>query len=115
MTVANVETYRGFLSLTPTASPIDGLFDVFILPRTSRIRLNARLLLLLLQAPGRWNGVLLRRGRRVVVTANDRRREDLRTLRRALPLLVPRGSVESLAKRTRDPDAPVAGVVAKAG
>ena len=29
VTVANVETYRGFLSLTPTASPIDGFLDIF--------------------------------------------------------------------------------------
>jgi diacylglycerol kinase (ATP) len=107
VTVANVETYRGFLSLTPTASPIDGLFDVFIAPRTSRLRLNLRLLRLLLKAPGRWNGLVLCRGRHVVVTVNDGPREELRTLRRALPLLVPRGSVESLAQRTRDADAPL--------
>lgn len=35
VTVANVETYRGYLSLTPTASPIDGMFDVFLVPRVS--------------------------------------------------------------------------------
>src|SRR5262245_43130634 len=29
VTVANVETYRGFLNLTPAASPIDGRFDIF--------------------------------------------------------------------------------------
>jgi len=106
VTVANVETYRGFLSLTPTASPTDGLFDIFIVPFTSRLRLNLRLLWLLLKAPGRWNGVMLCRGRRVVVTVNERRREELRTARGALPLLVPRGSVESLAQRTRETDAP---------
>ncbi|HEY3065188.1 MAG TPA: diacylglycerol kinase family protein [Methylomirabilota bacterium] len=107
VTVANVETYRGFLSLTPTASPIDGLFDVFIAPRTSRLRLHLRLLRLLLETRGRWNGLVLRRGRHVVVTVNEGRREDLRTLRRALPLLVPRGSAEILAQRTRDADAPL--------
>jgi diacylglycerol kinase (ATP) len=115
VTVANVETYRGFLSLTPTASPIDGLFDVFVVPRTSRLRLNLRLLRLLLKAPGRWNGVVLCRGRHVVVTVNDGPREELRTLRRVLPLLVPPGSVESLARRTRDADAPLAEGVARAG
>jgi len=102
VTVANVETYRGFLTLTPTASPIDGLFDVFIAPRTSRLRFNVRLLQLLLQTPGRWRGVALCRGRHVVVTVNNRRREELKTLRRVLPLLVPRGSAERLAERTRD-------------
>jgi diacylglycerol kinase (ATP) len=33
VTVANVETYRDFLNLTPAASPIDGRFDVFVIPR----------------------------------------------------------------------------------
>ena len=32
VTVANVETYRDFLPLTPSASPIDGRFDVFVVP-----------------------------------------------------------------------------------
>ena len=114
VTVANVETYRGFLSLTPAASPIDGLFDIFIVPSTSRRGLNARLLLLLLKAPGRWNGVVLCRGRRVVVTVNQRRREELLTARRALPLLVPRGSIESLARRTRETDALIERGVARA-
>ena len=36
VTIANVETYRGFLSLTPAASPVDGLFDVCVIPRTTR-------------------------------------------------------------------------------
>jgi hypothetical protein len=62
--------------------------------------------MLLLKMPGRWNDVVLYRGRRVVVTVNGRRREELRTIRRALPLLVPRGSVEGLARRTRDADGP---------
>ena len=115
VTVANVETYRGFLPLTPAASPIDGLFDVLIVPRTTRLRLNLRLLRLLLRAPGRWDGLVFCRGRHVVVTVNDGRREELRTLRRALPLLVPPGSVESLAQRTRDADGPLEDGIARAG
>jgi diacylglycerol kinase (ATP) len=107
VTVANVETYRGFLSLTPTASPIDGLFDVFIIPRTSKLRFSARLVQFMLKTPGRWKGTRFCRGRRVAVTIDGRRREELRTLRRALPLLVPPGSVEDLARRTPDTDAPV--------
>jgi diacylglycerol kinase (ATP) len=114
VTVANVETYRGFLSLTPTASPVDGLFDVFIVPRTSRLLLSARLLMLMFKAPGRWKGVRLCRGRRVVVTVNDRRREELETVRRALPLLVPRRSLDVLAQRVRSADAPIDPAVTKA-
>src|SRR4029453_16895820 len=53
VTVANVETYRGFLSLTPTASPVDGLFDVFIVPCATKLKVGARLLRLMLKIPGR--------------------------------------------------------------
>ena len=56
VTVANVETYRDFLSLTPAASPIDGRLDVFVIPRTSKWGLARRLLRLKLRLPGRWDG-----------------------------------------------------------
>jgi diacylglycerol kinase (ATP) len=99
ITVANVEAYRGFLPLTPAASPIDGLFDVAIIPRTSKAALARQLVCLLLQLPGRWDGMRLHRGRRVVVTT-PRRREELRVSRRALPLLVPAGAIAELTRRT---------------
>ena len=104
VTVANVETYHGFLSLTPTASPIDGLFDVAIVPRVSTLRLLSRLVRILLKLPGRWKGLTLYRGQRVVVTT-PRRREELTVRRRALPLIVPRGAVEAMVARVA-PDAP---------
>ena len=106
VTVANVETYRGFLSLTPSASPIDGMFDVFVIPRVGKLRLAWRLLSLLLRTRGRWNGVRIYRGRSVTVTT-PRRRETLKTRRRVLPLLVPPGAIEALRARTLDDDAPV--------
>jgi diacylglycerol kinase (ATP) len=99
ITVANVETYRGFLALTPTASPIDGLFDVCVIPRVPTVILLFRLLRVMLRVPGRWRGVLLYRGRRVTVTT-PRRREELEVRRRALPLLVPPGRIEELRDRT---------------
>jgi diacylglycerol kinase (ATP) len=101
VTVANVETYRGFLSLTPTASPLDGQFDVFVVPRVSKAGLTWRLARLMLHLPRRWRGVALYRARRVAV-ATPRRREELRTARHALPLLVPSGSGETLGRRTAD-------------
>jgi diacylglycerol kinase (ATP) len=104
VTVANVETYHGFLSLTPAASPIDGLFDVAVIPRISTPRLLWRLLSLLVQLPGRWGGLTVYRGQRVVVTT-PRRREVLTVRRRALPLLVPPGAVEAVAARVVN-DAP---------
>lgn len=99
ITVANVETYRGFLALTPTASPIDGLFDVCVIPRVPTVILLFRLLRVMLRVPGRWRGVILYRGRQVTVTT-PRRREELEARRRALPLLVPAGRIEELRNRT---------------
>lgn len=98
VTVANVETYRDFLPLTPAASPIDGRFDVFVIPRTSKLGLAWRLLLLKLRLPGRWKGVSLNRGRTVVV-GHDAGRETLRVVRRALPLLLPPGAIAALKRR----------------
>ena len=106
VTVANVETYRGFLPLTPTASPIDGLFDVFVIPRVSKLGLLRRLLFLMFRLRGRWRGVTIYRGRRVTVTT-PWRREDLRVRRRALPLLVPPGAFHALAHRTVEDAPPV--------
>ena len=101
VTVANVETYRGFLSLTPRAVPLDGLLDVFVAPRASNLYLMARLLPLMFRIPGRWDAALVRQGRHVVVTVGERRRESVRTLPRALPILVPPGSIERLVRRAR--------------
>lgn len=98
VTVANVETYRGFLPLTPTAVPIDGFLDVAVVRRVSKVVLMARLLRLLLRLPGRRRGLTLYRGRRVVVTT-PRGREELAVRRRALPLLVPPGAIENLQQR----------------
>jgi diacylglycerol kinase (ATP) len=105
VTVANVETYRGFLSLTPQASPIDGLFDVFVVPPTSKAGLATRLVRIALHVPGRWRGIQLYRARKVVIVS-DGRREELKTLRRALPLLVPPGAVAEMSRRTGEEDAP---------
>jgi diacylglycerol kinase (ATP) len=99
VTVANVETYSGFLNLTPSASPIDGLFDVFVIPRTTKIRAWARIFRILLGLPRRWDGVVLSRGRSVRVTADGRAPEILEVRRRALPLLVLPESLESLKIR----------------
>jgi diacylglycerol kinase (ATP) len=99
ITVANVETYRGFLALTPTASPIDGLFDVCVIPRVPTMILLFRLLRVMLRLPGRWRGVILYRGRQVKVTT-PRRQEQLAVRRQVLPLMVARGVMEALRNRT---------------
>ena len=101
VTVANVETYRGFLPLTPLASPIDGQFDVAVVPRVPKATLFLGLLRLLLRLPGRWRRLTVYRGRRVVVTT-PRRRETLTVWRQALPLIIPAGIVEKLRARSLD-------------
>jgi diacylglycerol kinase (ATP) len=98
VTVANVETYRGFLSLTPTASPIDGFFDVFVIPGGSKWSVWTRIFKLLLHMPGRWEGVILCHGRSVRVTV-DGRTDELTLQRRVLPLLVLPESMETLKVR----------------
>ena len=98
VTVANVETYRDFLSLTPAASPVDGRLDVFVVPRTSKWGLAWRLLRIKLRLPGRWRGVSVYRGREVVIVSAAGR-ETLRVVRRVLPLLLPPGAIERLKRR----------------
>jgi diacylglycerol kinase family enzyme len=88
VTVANVEAYGGFLSLTPAASATDGLLDIFVLPRSSPIALWSRLLRRLLRLPTAAADALLVRGRRVTVV-DGAVRDEIEVLPRALPLLVP--------------------------
>jgi diacylglycerol kinase family enzyme len=107
VTVANVETYRGFLSLTPTASPIDGYLDIFATPGGSKLAVWTRIFKLLLRLPGRWNGVILCHGRNVRVTANGRT-DELTLRRRALPLLVLPESLEILKARQTEAESEVA-------
>jgi diacylglycerol kinase (ATP) len=116
VTVANVETYRGFLSLTPAAVPTDGFFDVFVMPRASKAQLWMKLVKLWLRSEGCWDGIVLRRGRRVRITINGAPLEETRILPAALHVLVPPGSLERLAarkearhvsRRRRSPPSPV--------
>jgi diacylglycerol kinase (ATP) len=107
VTVANVETYRDFLPLTPGASPLDGRFDVFVIPATSKLGLAWRLLRLKLRLPGRWRGVSLHRGRTVTIDGPTGR-ESLRVVRRALPLLLAPGAIAALQRRQADVEDDVA-------
>jgi diacylglycerol kinase (ATP) len=88
-TVANVETYRGFLSLTPDASPADGWFDVVVMERASRPRVWARLLGLLLGLGDAHTGLRRCRARRVRVFEEGKAPQEVRMLPCALPIVVP--------------------------
>ena len=103
VSVANVPTYRGVLELAPNATPVDGLLDVVIVPRMPRRRLLALLIGFVLRIPGRWDHVITMRGRRIVVQAGRRgRREELRVLRHALPVLAPPQAAASLTAGATD-------------
>jgi diacylglycerol kinase family enzyme len=87
VTIANVETYRGFLSLTPAASPADGVLDVCVIPRTTQARVLAQLIKVMLDVPGCRDEISLPR-LPVRVRVNRRKPEDVRVLDGVLrPLL----------------------------
>ena len=106
VTVANVETYRGFLSLTPAASPIDGVFDIFAIPGGSKWSVWTRIFKILFRLPGQWDGLILCRGKSVRVTV-DGRTDELTLRRRVLPLLVLPESLETLKVRQSEAETEV--------
>jgi diacylglycerol kinase family enzyme len=88
VTVANVETYGGWLRLTPAASPVDGLFDVFVMQGTTKREILAKLLRRHFRLPGDNSGTRLYRGRRVSVAASRSARNELELIPGVLPVLV---------------------------
>jgi diacylglycerol kinase (ATP) len=88
VTVANVETYGPWLRLTPAASPVDGLFDVFAMHGATKREVLAKLLRRYLRLPGSESGTRIYRGRRVSVLGTGSVRESLELLPGALPVLV---------------------------
>ncbi len=86
--VANVESYGAWLPLTPDASPVDGLFDVFVMRGATHREVFAKLLRRHLRIPGTEDGTLLCRGQRVSVSGLGGTRDRLETLRHRLPVVV---------------------------
>jgi diacylglycerol kinase family enzyme len=86
--VANVKTYGACLPLTPEASPVDGLLDVFVMTGATHREVFAKLLRRHLRIPGTVRGTLLCRGQRVWVSGLGARRDRLEVLRHRLPVLV---------------------------
>ena len=102
--VANVKTYGAWLPLAPDASPLDGLFDVFVIRAASRRRVFAKLLRRHLRIPGAGPGVFFGRGQRVSV-AGGATNDELEVLSRKLPVIV---SPEVIAALERGLGRPVA-------
>jgi len=95
-TVANVETYGPWLRLTPDASPIDGLFDVFVMRAARAANILARLVKCQLRLPGSEAGTSVYRGRCATVAAPHRPVARLELIPRRLPVLVSSAAAEAL-------------------
>ena len=105
--VANVETYGGYLNLTPGASPLDGCFDVAVIPGTTRASVWLGLFTVLLGLPGRWDRTVRCRGRRVRVTVGTGAPDELTVRHGVLPVLVAPGSMARLWARHAGTNCPV--------
>lgn len=103
--VANVETYGTWLPLTPQASPVDGLFDVFAMRRATKPRILRELLRRHLGLPGVEQGTLLYRGRHVSVAARGSARVELELIPNLLPVVVSPGTAAALAWPPSEPKA----------
>jgi diacylglycerol kinase (ATP) len=107
--VANVKTYGAWLPLTPDASPVDGLFDVFVMRATTHRQVFAKLLKRHLRVPGALSGTLLCRGQRVSVSGLGSRRDELEMLRHRLPVVVSPETAAALARGLgREAEVPLA-------
>ena len=72
----------------PAASPVDGLFDVFVMQGTTKREILAKLLRRHFRRPGNNSGARLYRGRRVSVAASRSARNELELIPGVLPVLV---------------------------
>jgi diacylglycerol kinase (ATP) len=96
--VANVKTYGAWLPLTPDASPVDGLFDVFVMKGATHRQVFAKLLWRHLRLPRRGPGTVVCRGKRVSVSGPRSTRDQLEVLPGRLPVVVSRETVAALSR-----------------
>lgn len=101
--VANVKTYGAWLPLTPDASPVDGLFDVFVLRGETRREVFGRLLRRHLRIPGSGPGTSLCRGQRVTVSGLRSKRDQLEVEPGALQVVVSSATAAALQRRPARP------------
>ena len=94
--VANVSTYGAWLPLTPDASPVDGLFDVFVLRAETRREVFGKLLRRHLRIPGSSPGMEISRGQRVSVSGLGSKRDQLEVQAGALPVVVSTATAAAL-------------------
>jgi len=102
VTVSNVATYGPWLPLTPEASPIDGLLDVFVMLGRSRREIATRLVAHQLRVSSPDERAMLYRAQRVSVTGPDGVRDEMTLLPGRLTVVVSRETAEALQQdRTR--------------
>jgi diacylglycerol kinase family enzyme len=106
--VANVPAYGAWLPLTPDASPVDGLLDVFVLGGRTHGQVLRQLLRRHLRVPGSTAGALHCRGRHVGVSGLRSMRERLEVLPGALPVVVSPATAAAWERRAVGRPAPVA-------
>ena len=98
MLVLLTTSHPAWLPLTPGASPIDGLLDVFIMRRTSERDIFARLLKRQLRLAGTAPLTFVCRSRHVAVASPRRAPDDLHLTPRQLPVVVSSKTAEALAQ-----------------
>jgi diacylglycerol kinase (ATP) len=98
--VANVKSFGSWLPLTPDASPVDGLFDVFVMKGATHRQVFAKLLRRHLRIPGSSSGTLLCRGRRVSVSGLGAARDQLEVFPGGLPVVVSRETAAILERES---------------
>ena len=101
VTVSNVPTYGTWLKLTPSASPIDGLFDVFVMRGRSKAEILKRLLTHHLNLTSAVDGASVRRGRRITVAAPHAAAEEIVILPRRLTVIVSHQTARALFQTAR--------------
>ncbi|HZR81384.1 MAG TPA: diacylglycerol kinase family protein [Candidatus Binatia bacterium] len=96
-TIANVETYGSWLRLTPDASPVDGLFDVFLVRQTTKRRMLAKLVAFHLGLAREDPHVVVGRGSAVAISDGKGFRADLVVAPRSLRFLVTPAAARALS------------------
>jgi diacylglycerol kinase family enzyme len=96
--VANVEAYGAALPLTPDASLVDGLLDVFVMRAATPRAVFWNLLRRHLRIPGRARGATVCRGRRVRVSGPGAPPDRLEVVPGGLPIVVPPATAARFAR-----------------
>jgi diacylglycerol kinase family enzyme len=97
--VANVEAFGPWLPLTPGASAVDGLFDVFVMAGASKREILAKLLARQMRVPGVTDGMWLHQGRRVSVTISRSARHEVELVPGVLQVMVAPETASALERQ----------------